>query len=98
MRRRRTDKLGDQLFADPSWDMLLDLYVQGTEGIDVSVSSACHASGVPCTTALGHVTKLERRGLIVRCADNRDRRRTLLRLRPHAAAAVRQWLTETFVA
>lgn len=98
MRRRRAEISSAPVFADPCWDMLLDLFVQTTNGVNVSVSSACLASGVACTTALGHVIKLEREGLVVRTADDRDRRRTFLRLTPGAASAIRQWLAETFVA
>lgn len=96
MRRRRSAIIGADIFADPCWDMLLDLFVQASNGIDVSVKSACLASGVPCTTALGYVSILEREGLIIRSADRSDRRRTFLRLSDAATIGIRSWVTATF--
>lgn len=96
MRRLRTHMIGANCFADPSWDMLLDLFVQETQGTKVSVSSACLASGVATTTALGHLLKLEERGLLVRAADPHDRRRTYVELSASAHAAVGRWILEAF--
>lgn len=98
MRRRRSDLLGLHLFADPSWDMLLDLFVHWAGGVKVSVSSACLASGVPNTTALDHLRKLERTGLVWRSGDPQDRRRTNLCLSERTQEAIRRWIAETFVA
>jgi hypothetical protein len=42
----------EDLFADPGWDILLDLYAARQEGKQVSVSSLCIAAAVPPTTAL----------------------------------------------
>jgi hypothetical protein len=36
-----------ELFKDPAWDILLDLYVARADGRGISVSSACIASGAP---------------------------------------------------
>lgn len=96
MGRKRADVLCPALFADPCWDMLLDLYVQSIAGTPVSVTSACLASGVPCTTALGHVRRLERRRLIVREADGCDGRRSHLQLTASTADAIRKWINATF--
>ena len=51
-RRRRDQLFAGDLFADPAWDMMLDLAAAGLEGVDVAVSSLCIASAVPATTAL----------------------------------------------
>jgi hypothetical protein len=95
-RRRRDELLGLNLFADPAWDMLLDLYASAAEGLDISVSSACLASAVPSTTALGWLIKLEQRGLVCRRRDPADGRRTFLNLSPSAATAIEGWLVATF--
>lgn len=95
-RQRRAELLGTGLFADPAWDMLLDLFVSDVEGVRISVSSACLASGVPSTTALAWLVKLEQRGLVFRSRDSRDRRRILLRISPCAVAAVEHFLALTF--
>jgi DNA-binding MarR family transcriptional regulator len=95
-RRRRDELLGSDLFADPAWDMLLDLYARGIEGQDISVSSACLAGAVPSTIALGWLVKLERRGLVVRIPDPSDGRRTFLRLTSNSSAAIEMWLNSAF--
>jgi hypothetical protein len=41
-----------ELFADPAWDIMLDLAAARLEGKQVSVSSLCIAAEVPTTTAL----------------------------------------------
>ena len=51
-RRMRNEVFGDNLFGEPAWDMLLDLYASHLEQKRVSVSSLQIASAVPGTTAL----------------------------------------------
>lgn len=71
--RRRRDRLFDtDLFAEPAWDMLLDLFVQRHHARPVSVHSLCIAAAVPQTTALRWIGKLAARGLIDRnrCVDD----------------------------
>jgi Winged helix DNA-binding domain len=94
-RRRRDELLGPGLFADPAWDILLDLFAGQIEGQSISVSSACLAGAVPNTTALGWIVKLEQRGLVTRRPDLKDGRRNFLSLTPEAAAAVEKWLIES---
>lgn len=45
-RRSRGLYFGTSLFADPAWDMLLDLFLAGEEGRRVSVSSLCIGSSI----------------------------------------------------
>lgn len=63
------------VFADPAWHILLDLFAAEVEGKRISISSACIASGVPSTTALRHINLLERRGTVKRIRDRHDARR-----------------------
>lgn len=85
------------LFADPAWDMLLDLFAASAEGVRVSVSSACIASGVATSTALRWINELELGGLVTRRPDPLDGRRTFVEISPGAADAVGRWLNATFV-
>ncbi|MDT9598967.1 winged helix DNA-binding protein [Sphingosinicella rhizophila] len=81
MSRRERDRIfGGRLFADPSWDILLDLFIAQHEGQNVSVSSACIAASVPSTTALRHIAHLVEIGLVVRRPHPRDSRSTFLEL------------------
>lgn len=76
----------DTLFGEPSWDILLDLYIAALSDKRVSVTSACIASGVPTTTGLRWINILERKGLVERHEDSVDGRRTFLRLTAKSVA------------
>jgi hypothetical protein len=68
------------LFADPAWDILLDLTIARIERRDLSVTDVCIAAAVPQTTALRWISTLDRQGLIDRIPDPRDSRRVIVRL------------------
>jgi hypothetical protein len=85
------------LFADPAWFILLDLFVRQHSGLQTSVSSACHASFSPVTTALRHLAILTERKIIEREYDPNDQRRVFLRLTEEASAEIqRTLLTDDF--
>lgn len=91
-RRRLRDRyFGPDLFADPAWDMLLDLYAARLEDTRVSVSSLCIAAAVPPTTALRWIGTLTAQKLFVRRADPEDRRRIYIDLSDEAADAMTAW-------
>lgn len=77
-RRQRERFFPSDLFADPAWDILLDLYAAYYEDRQISVSSACIAANVPATTALRWLKTLTDNGLIDRVPDLRDGRRILV--------------------
>lgn len=80
MRRERETLFGKDIFADPSWDILLDLFVSELQGVKVTISSACIAASAPQTTGLRHLKTLEARGLIRRVDDLHDKRRAYVAL------------------
>lgn len=88
-RRLRDQYLGDGLFEDPAWDMLLDLFAAELEGNVVSVSSLCIAAAVAPTTALRWVNRLIEAGLFERRPDPGDRRRAFIALSARGAAGMR---------
>lgn len=94
-RRLRDSHFDGDLFADPAWDILLDLFVQRSAGKRVSVTSACIASSVPPTTALRWIALLEERGLLSRQEDLDDRRRVFLGLTNRGELAIAKYLVET---
>jgi hypothetical protein len=65
-RRLRTKYFAADLFAEPAWDILLDLYASTAEGRKLGVRGACRATCVPPTTALRYVNALVARGLLAR--------------------------------
>lgn len=85
------------IFVDPAWDMLLDLFAARAEKSNISVSSACVASGVPASTALRWLSELERLGLVIRTRDERDGRRSFVRISDEAAIEMECWLNATFM-
>ncbi|RZV53252.1 MAG: MarR family transcriptional regulator, partial [Sphingomonadaceae bacterium] len=82
LRRLREDIFPKGLFADPAWDMLLDLYGAHIAQHRVPVSSLCVAAEVPATTALRWISKLDRMKLINRERDPHDARRVFISLQP----------------
>ena len=95
-RRRRENLFPADLFADPAWDILLDLFASSVEGRCVSVSDACVASTVPPSTALRWIARLEELNFVHREADPNDARRFLLSLSPRAFSLVMDWTSRTF--
>ena len=80
VRRMRDQFFDPSLFADPAWDMLLDLMAAQLEDAQVAVSSLCIAASVPPTTALRWIKAMTDHGLFERCADPDDGRRIFIRL------------------
>lgn len=83
-RRARDALFGAGYFADPAWDMLLNLYVADEAGTPLSVSELCSAAALPQTTAQRWIETLAAGKLIVRRPDAGDARRTLISLSPEA--------------
>lgn len=82
-----------QMFADPAWDILLDLTRARLDGQQVSVSSVCIAASVPMSTALRWVRQMTEAGLLRRWTDPKDRRRDLIALTDSTSAHMRDYLT-----
>jgi hypothetical protein len=93
-RRLRTRFFPDELFADPAWDMLLDLLQAEIAQLRVPVSSLCIAAAVPATTALRWLRNMVEQGLFVRRADPHDARRVFVELAPPTSLALRRYFAE----
>jgi hypothetical protein len=93
-RARRHNYFDAGLFADPAWDMMLDLFVAEAEGRETPVMNLCLSSQVPETTTLRWVKTLEHAGVFIRQKDNHDQRRVLVRLSPGAAKAMAAYLDD----
>lgn len=88
----RTGFFPNGLFADPAWDMLLDLMHARLNGKQISVSSLCIAARVPATTALRRIGDLVAAGLAVRVKDVTDGRRVFIELTPDGTARMERYL------
>lgn len=93
-RRLRARFFPEDLFADPAWDMLLDLLQAEISHLRVPVSSLCIAAAVPATTALRWLKAMVSQGLFVRRADPHDGRRVFVELAPEASRALRRYFAE----
>jgi len=93
-RRLRARFFAEELFADPAWDMLLDLTQAELAQHRVPVSSLCIAAAVPATTALRWIKSMTDSGLFVRRADPHDGRRVFVELSPGASAAMRAYFAQ----
>lgn len=93
VRRRREQELGADFFADPAWDMLLDLFIRHVDGKRTCVSSACIGSCVPPTTALRYLTMLENGGMIAREPAPDDGRRVFITLTDDTFIKMQRLLT-----
>ena len=83
----------NELFADPAWDILLDLTRAKLDSQQVSVSSVCIAASVPMSTALRWVRQMTEAKLLQRWTDPRDRRRDLIALTDATAAQMRDYVS-----
>ncbi len=93
-RQLRARFFDGDLFADPAWDMLLDLTAARAEHARVSVTSLCIASGVPPTTALRWIGQMIDGGLLERVEDETDRRRAFIALTDKAADGMARYFAE----
>ena len=93
-RRLRGRYFSEDLFADPAWDMLLDLLQAEIAQLRVPVSSLCIAAAVPATTALRWLKSMTEQGLFVRRADPHDARRVFVELAPPTSLAMRRYFAE----
>jgi hypothetical protein len=93
-RQARALYFDDMLFADPAWDMLLDLTAAHAEHSRVSVTSLCIAAGVPATTALRWVKQMVETGIFERIADRSDKRRAFIALSEQSRDAMARYFAE----
>jgi len=93
-RRLRSRFFEEELFADPAWDMLLDLLQAEIAQLRVPVSSLCIAAAVPATTALRWLKTMTDKGIFLRRADQHDGRRVFVELSPSASEGMRRYFAE----
>lgn len=90
-RRQRAKFFNSELFGEPSWDMLLELYAADLAQRRVAVSSLAITAGVPLTTALRWMSALQKDGLIARENDPLDGRRVFVKLSARGREAIESY-------
>lgn len=93
-RQLRARYFDNNLFADPAWDMLLDLTAARAEHRRVTVTSLCIASEVPTSTALRWISQMTAAGLLERVEDDIDRRRAFVKLSDSAADTMARYFAK----
>ncbi|WP_066556701.1 MarR family transcriptional regulator [Croceicoccus bisphenolivorans] len=93
LRTARACYFDNNLFGEPAWDMLLDLYVSRHDQRAVSATSLCIASGAPQTTALRYVNLLTDAKLIVSRKSDHDGRVRIIELSEKALALLEDFLS-----
>jgi len=92
--RRGRDAVFDELaFSDPSWDILLDLFIADGRGKKISVSSACIGAASPSTTAIRHMSNLVALELVRRVQSEQDARVVKVELTPKGKEKVARVLS-----
>jgi DNA-binding MarR family transcriptional regulator len=93
-RRRREAIFGKDLFADPAWDILLELYAAELGQRRVPTSELAAVAGIPLTTTLRWISKLESEGLLTREDDPLDGRRVWVALTRNALPMMTDFFNE----
>lgn len=93
-RRLRGRYFFDDLFADPVWDMMLDLLSAEILCRRVTITDLCGAAAVPATTALRWIKVMEQHRMLIRRPDRHDSRRIYVELSPQASDTLRCYFTE----
>lgn len=88
LRRLRNEAFPRGYFSDFAWDILLELDKAARQGRRYVVSDAGAEVGIPLTTAVRYIAKMERDGYIQRETDANDRRRTFVSLTEKGAQAL----------
>lgn len=91
-RRGRAEFFNGELFADPAWDILLDLFIAELCGKHVSTTRLCLAAAVPATTAHRYVAHLESVGLVTRASCETDGRVQLRSMTPKGFRLMRDYI------
>ena len=91
LRRNRERFFDADLFADPAWDMLLELYAAELGQRRIAITSLCAGAAVPATTALRWIGHLEQKQLVRREKDHLDARRYFISLTGKGLEAIENY-------
>jgi hypothetical protein len=94
-RQNRLHYFDPTLFAEPAWDMLLDLFINKVRGARVSTTSLCIAAAAPQATGIRWIGLLEEQGLLRRYRAPDDARLMLIEITPRCYQLMRQCLGDS---
>lgn len=80
-RQVRSDFVGNaEMFGEPAWDILLDLFIRQAQDENVSIKAACLSPATRASTLLRWLNVLVDNGLLVCENDPSDQKQRLIRL------------------
>lgn len=82
LRRARGTILGENLFSDPAWDILLELYAAHLGRRSMSLSELTQTIETPRTTTARWISELDNRGLVSSKIDPDNPARLQVQLTP----------------
>lgn len=91
-REQRNRYFDPVMFSNPSWDILLNLYVAAADGQGLSVLDCCAALAVPQGVTLRLLTLLKDDGTLIETPDVLHPRRTLISLSEQTRVAMSAYL------
>jgi CheY-like chemotaxis protein/DNA-binding MarR family transcriptional regulator len=91
VRKIRSKSFPSELFSDPTWEMLLDLYDAVLARKEVSVTKLAVGSSASVSTAWRRLSALVDHGLVDRQEDLRDRRRVIVKLSERGQKAAEEF-------
>jgi DNA-binding MarR family transcriptional regulator len=95
-RRKRAEHFPSAMFADPAWDILLELARAEIQQLRTTTSNLCEAAAVPATTALRWINSMIEDGALARRPDSFDRRRIYVELTYSASVSMKSYLSNFF--
>lgn len=93
-RRSRARYLPADLFFDPVWDILLELFRAELASETAAYPSICAAAAISPSTAARYIKLLEKLRLIVRREEQEQSDRITVGLTPEAIGALRRYFIE----
>lgn len=81
------------LLSNPGWDILLDLFIQRSEGKRISIISVCVAANAPTSTVLRYIEAMMDSGTIVKMPSLDDTESLLIDLSEAAYARMNNILS-----
>lgn len=90
-RRRRSQVLPEDMFGEPAWDILLQLYVE-QQGSRLKIARLTNELNLPATTVLRWLSYLQDKQLVRREVHPTDQRSVIIELTPDAIQAIDSYL------
>ena len=93
-RRRRGQYFANEMFGEPAWDMLLELFYAELKQVRMTFSRLSRLTGIAQGTVARWLRLFEEKGLLHRRQDPFDSRSIFIMLTPAASQAMHQFFKD----